>query len=144
MPAGSLNVPVLAAATPAIVLTLALSAATAGGRLVTVSPKVVVTAAFTPSLAEMVTVCESSGPSVVAKLHDQVPAPLFCVSVPTEAVTVTVALPLASAKVPVLPAVWPSPTVTVAVSAATVGGEFTPVPVSAMSNGFSSKSLFAM
>jgi hypothetical protein len=70
----------------------------------------------------MVTVWPWSGPSVVA--NDQLQVPLFVpvlVTVPTEAVIVTLSPAFASEYVPPFVAVWPSFTVTVAFSAATDG-----------------------
>src|SRR5690349_21860565 len=109
-----------------------------GGRLLTVRLKLVEPVLSTRelgpgvSLPVMVTVWLCVGPSLVRKLHDQVPLPLLT-TVPTEAVSVTVS-PLASVTVPVLVAVWPSFTVTDALADVSTGGS-SAGPGMAMSKG---------
>src|ERR1700687_2337288 len=77
----------------------------------TTRAKVVVLTPPWPSLPVMVTVWLWAG-SLAAKLHDRVPLPLLT-TVPDEAVSATVSW-LASLTVPVLAAVWPSLTATLA------------------------------
>ena len=83
------------------------------------------------SVAVIVTVCDSSGPSVLT--NDQLQAPLLPLScvliVPVDAVIVTSSVRSTSLNVPVLATVWPSSTVTAPVFTATVGPSFSPVMV---------------
>jgi hypothetical protein len=94
--------------------------------LFTVSANVVLVLKPRLSVAVIVTIWFCAGPSVVP--NDQLHVPLAFVpdfvTVPTEAVRVTVSAGFASDQVPVFEAVWPSFTVTVALSRATVGAEF--------------------
>ena len=82
----------LPAAEASLTVTLALSAATLGATFTTVSSNVVVAWAPSLSVAVMVTVWLSSGPS--AGVYDQVhvPLPLSMIE-PTEAARLTVSLP---------------------------------------------------
>jgi hypothetical protein len=83
----------------------------------------VVFAVVWPSSAVIVTVVGPAGPSVVPRLHDQVPAafvPAF-VTVPTDADSVTVSPASASLHVPVFVAFDPSVPVTEGLAAATTG-----------------------
>src|SRR4051794_28312447 len=96
-----------------------------GATLLTVSAKVVVVTPPLPSLAVIVTVWPWPGPSVVPKdqLHVPLLVPVFEI-VPTDAVIVTAVLST-SEYVPLLAAVEPSLTVTLALSAATTGASLT-------------------
>src|SRR5262245_3453005 len=90
-----------------------------GATLLTTRLKVVLLLAPSESVAVMVTVALSSGPSAV--LNDQLQVPLaFLTTVPLEALSVTTSAP-GSPQVPLLEAVCPSLTVTVALLAATLG-----------------------
>src|SRR5579871_1619763 len=95
---------------------------TAGDTGLTVRPNEVVDDAPSSSVAVIVTVCDCSGPSVVANDQLQVPSE-FWVTVPTEAVSVTGSCPT-SATVPLLLAVCPSLTATVALFTVSTGGKF--------------------
>src|SRR6266404_369256 len=98
---------------------------TVGGTLLTVSWKLIVAEAPSSSVAVIVTVCDCSGPSVVA--NDQLQVPLaLAVTVPTEALRVTGSCPT-SAKVPLFVAVCPSFTAAAALVAANNGGRFATV-----------------
>src|SRR4029077_7085568 len=97
-------------------------AVTTGVTLFTVKPNVV-EVVVVPSSAVIVTVLLWIVPSVV--LNDQLHVPLFVpvfVTVPTEAVIATLSPVSASEYVPLLLAVVPSLTVTVALFRAIVGG----------------------
>ena len=72
---GSLNVPVFSAVSASLTVTPALSAATLGATLLTVRSNAVETTPPLPSLAAIVTVWLSSGPSLVS--NDQVQPPAF-------------------------------------------------------------------
>src|SRR5262249_33757789 len=91
-----------------------------GGTLMTTRLKVTPVEAPSLSVAVIVTVWLWAGPSVVLNDQFQVPS-TFSVTVPTEAIKVTMSTP-GSLHVPVLLAVWPSSTVTPALSRVTVGG----------------------
>src|SRR5438067_131003 len=93
-----------------------------GATLFTVSGNVVVAEVPWASVAVMVTVCDCSGPSVVANDQVQVPSAL-AVTVPTEAVSVTASFPT-SANVPPFAAVWPSLTTTAGLLTVSEGGRF--------------------
>jgi hypothetical protein len=82
-------------------------------------------------LAVIVTVCDWVGPSVVANDQLQVPEALVpdFVTVPTEALKVTVSPAFASDQVPVFAADCPSLTVTVALARATAGAALAAVTV---------------
>ena len=108
-PPASDHVPVLEAVAPAETVRFPPLART-GGRFSTTSSKVEVATAPSLSVAVTLTVLLSSGPSAVARLQDQVPL-AFLTTVPAETDKVTVSAP-GSFQVPVLEAVWPSPTVT--------------------------------
>ena len=120
---GSDQVPVFVAVAPAETLRLPALART-GGRFSTTRSNAAVAVAPSLSVAVMVTVRPSSGPSAVARLQDQVPL-AFLTTVPAEAERVTESAP-GSPQVPVLVAVRPSPTVT-GPAAATVGGRLVTV-----------------
>ena len=95
---------------PSSTVTVAEVAATVGATLLTVRSNVVVaTDPLLLSVAVMVIVAESSGPSLV--LYDQLQASSTTESVPSDAVRVTVEMS-AAVNVPVLEAVLPSSTVT--------------------------------
>ena len=74
----------------------------------------------------MVTAVGPAGPSGAGADQAHVPAALSWVTVPLDAVIATVPLPCALENVPVLHAVWPSSTTTLALSAATAGPELAP------------------
>src|SRR5260370_518548 len=106
---------------------------TVGGTLLTASGKEVVAEAPWLSVAVMATVCDCSGPSVVA--NDQLQVPLgLAVPVPTEALSVTASCPT-SEKVPLLVAVCPSLTVTAALVAASDGGRLFTVTATVLPAG---------
>jgi hypothetical protein len=91
----SANVPVFIAVSPSSTVTVALSTPSVGATLLTVSANVVVLTAVKLSVAVIVTVWVSSGPSVVG--YDQLQVPLSVpvwVTVPTDAVMVTVSPPV--------------------------------------------------
>src|SRR5260370_31433000 len=93
---------------------------TVGGTLLTASGKEVVAEAPWLSVAVMATVCDCSGPSVVA--NDQLQVPLgLAVTVPTEALRPTGFCPT-SAKVPLFVPVCPSSTASAALVPASDGG----------------------
>ena len=79
-----------------------------------------------PSSAVIVTVCDSSGPSLVLNDQDQFPPP-ESVAVPTDAERVNVSDTSTSLKVPLLLAVCPSSTVAKELFAETVGASLLPV-----------------
>src|SRR5262245_22644314 len=95
-----------------------------GGTLRTVRVKVVVAVRPPMSVAVMVTVVGPAGPSGGVYDQLQVPAALSWMTVPSEAVSVSVARPSGSSKVPLLVASEPSLTVRAAWVPAIVGGEF--------------------
>jgi len=74
-------------------VTVALSVAITGATLFTIRSNVVVAGTPSLSVAVIVTVWLSSGPSVVSNDQLQVPAASFLVTAPTEEVMVTVLLP---------------------------------------------------
>ena len=119
---GSAKVPLLAAVWASSTVTAVLSTATLGATLSTTRSKVVVVSAPSLSVAVIVTVWLSSGPSLVSKLQLQVSSKLPVID-PTEAVRMTVSSPTSS-KVPLLFAVCASSTVTSALFAPTVGATF--------------------
>ena len=83
---------------------------TVGATSLTVSQKLDVVCALSLSAAEIVTNCDSSGPSLVSNDQLHVP-PSFLITVPTEALSVTVSKP-GSLQLPVFVAVPPSLTTT--------------------------------
>src|SRR5215813_10904906 len=99
--------------------------AAVGATLLTLRVKVVVAVRLPSSVAVMVTVVGPLGPSGGVYDQLQVPVASSFVTVPTEAVSLTVPLPSGSAKVPVLPAGAASFTVTAVRLLVTVGGSLT-------------------
>ena len=93
-----------------------------GATLLTVRVKVVVAVWPPVSVAVMVTVVGPAGPSGGVYDQVQVPVASFLVTVPSEAVSVTVLRPWASSKVPRVRGREPSLTVTAAWLLAIVGG----------------------
>src|SRR5262245_8614899 len=93
-----------------------------GATLVTVRVKEVVAVRPPASVAVMVTVVGPLGPSGGVYDQSQVPAASFLVTVPSEALSVTVTRPWMSLKVPLLLAGEPSLTVTLAREVVIVGG----------------------
>ena len=100
---GSENVPVLDAVWSSIISTVALSAAMLGARLFTTNSKVVVLESPSLSAAVIVTVWDSTGPSLVSNDQLHVPSSLATMF-PADALSVTSSMP-ESANVPVLNAV---------------------------------------
>src|SRR5260370_27215509 len=90
---GSLQVPVMDATTPSGTVTEPALAATEGAPGLTVSAKVLVLLVPLPSVAVMVTVLLSSGPSAVGDDHVHVPS-TFWITLPADAVRVTGSMPL--------------------------------------------------
>ncbi len=113
------NVPLLVATSPASAFSVRISTVMSGTTLLTVNKKSSDEVSPTPSVAVIVTVCESSGPSVVVKLQLQVPSRL---SVTTPADAVRLPVPR-SETVPEFMAAWPSSELTVARSTVSVGPE---------------------
>lgn len=97
-------------------------ATTVGATLFTVSPKVTDDDAPSLSVAVMVVVWLSAGPSTAPRLQVQAPLlPLPWLTLPTLAVIITLSGRPGSEKVPLLAAVCPSSTVTLALFAVSVG-----------------------
>ena len=96
-----------------------------GGATPEAGPKLLTdTASPKLSVPVTVTVVGPAGPSGAGADQLHVPAPSFCVTVPTEVMNSTVLLPCASEKVPEFDAGVPSSVDTLAAPTATVGGWF--------------------